>query len=558
MKKKVVVIGLDGATFTLLQPWMEQGKLPHIARMMREGSFGRLASTPEKLSPAAWTSFATGVNPGRHGIFHFFIVDPKTLKVRIINATGRKVEPFWIHAGKAGKRVCVINVPVTFPADTVNGCMISGWDAPSIQSKGFSYPPELIDEIVRQFHDYPLVPSIKKFSSQPEAVIADLHRVLDLRIALSKYLLKKEDWDIFVTVLTETDQVQHFFWHLTDASHPLHKNNNLYSKYGDAVLGIYEKCDRFIGETMTDLGEDATIIIVSDHGAGINALGNQYLPVLLEKTGFLRKKCQPSSLNKSVHVLKNFLISRLSLLFSHNQLQKLKKILKGNFDFGLDAIVADYDWANSTAYPVGANLRINVKGREALGVVSEGKEYEKVIHALITTLKGCVDIETGKPVITDVIRKEDAYSGGFMEDAPDLIVKWVDDFVIAGISCRTADGSLVKILPIDIDPYEENWTGEHADYGIFMAKGPDIKNHHCVHSPRITDIAPSIMYLMGIPLPDDRDGKVLTDIFTEAFLKRDQTPAVNFTGGDNVEGMAYSKEEEDALKQRFRDLGYMN
>lgn len=556
MKKKVVVIGLDGATLTLLQPWMEQGKLPHLASMIREGSFGRLASTPEKLSPGAWTSFSTGVNPGKHGVYHFFVVDPTTLKTRIVNASCRKVEPFWVHAGKAGKRVCVINVPVTYPSDHVNGCMISGWDAPSIQSKGFSYPPELIDEIVRQFHDYPLVPSIKRFGSQPDALIADLHRMLDLRIALSKYLLKKEDWDLFVTVLTETDQVQHFFWHLTDRSHPLH-NDKLYSKYGDVVLGIYEKCDHFIGEMMAELGEDVTIVIMSDHGAGMNSLGKHYLPALMEKTRFLQKKRNPSSFYNLLNALKNIIVYNLSPMLNYNVKQKLKKIIPINFVVGLDAILADYDWANTMVYPFDANLRINVKGRESLGVVSEGEEYEKVVTALVSMLKGCVDIETGRPVITDIIRKEDAYSGEFTDDAPDLILKWVDDFIIGGISCRAPDGAQVKIPPLAIGHHEENWTGEHADYGIFMAKGPDINNHHFTHPPQITDIAPTIMYLLGIPLPEGRDGKVLTDMFAEAFLKRNPSPMPHPVVGDHAMEMTYSTEEEDLLKQRFRDLGYM-
>ncbi len=232
MKKKVVVIGLDGAPFTLLKPWMEQGMLPNMAKIMQEGSFGHLKSTPEYMSPPAWTSFSTGSNPGKHGIFHFYSIDASTFKVRINNSTHRMVDPFWNQIGRAGKRVCVVNVPTTYPADKVNGCMVSGWDAPSIQSEGFTHPPELIDEILENFHDYPLVPSIKKFTiSQPELAIKDLQRVLDLRISLSKYLLKKESWDMFTTVITETDQVQHFFWHLTDKTHPMF-SQELSDKYG--------------------------------------------------------------------------------------------------------------------------------------------------------------------------------------------------------------------------------------------------------------------------------------------------------------------------------------
>ena len=529
----------------------------------REGSSGHLESTPEKFSAAAWTSFSTGVNPGRHGIFHFFVVDAGTLKVRINNATHRKVEPFWNLAGRAGKRVCVINVPTTYPADKVNGCMISGWDAPSIQSKGFTCPPELIDEVIKQFHDYPLVPSIKKFSStQPDLAIEDLHRVLDLRIALSKYLFGKEDWDLFITVLTETDQVQHFFWHLTDKTHPLY-SNDLVNKYGDAILGIYKKCDRFIGEMMKDLGDDATIIIVSDHGAGTNCLGNHYLSVLLERTGFLRKKSNSSGLNEALLALKRKFIFKLSVLIGYDLKQKLKGALgKKQDESGIKPVLdmASYDWAYTRAYPAGVNLRINVKGREAFGVVPEGEEYDKVVNTLISTLKGCVDLETGRPVIKDIVRREDAYNGAYMDDAPDLILKWADDFVISGISCRMENGSHLKIPRLVLDTYDAEWTGEHADYGIFLAKGPHIKGGHNVHNPSITDIAPSILYLMGIPVPDERDGKVLTGIFKEEFLKENRlqtADASEATHAYKATEEAYSDEEEEEIKKRLRDLGYL-
>lgn len=557
MKSKVVVIGLDGATLTLLEPWMEQGKLPNMAKLAREGSCGYLESTPEKLSPAAWTSFSTGVNPGRHGIFHFFTVDAGTLKVRINNATQRRVEPFWNLAGRAGKRVCVINVPVTYPADKINGCMISGWDAPSIQSKGFTCPPELIDEITNQFHDYPLAPSIKKFSStQPDLAIEDLHRVLDLRIALSKYMLGKEDWDIFITVLTETDQAQHFFWHLTDKTHPLY-SDDMIKKYGDAILGIYEKCDRFIGELMKDLGDDATVFIVSDHGAGTNCLGNQYLPVLLERTGFLRKKRNSARLTKTLITLKRKFIFKLFLLIGYDLKKKLKDILAKKFDVGLQSIIASYDWANTSAYPAGANLRINVKSREAYGIVSKGEEYDNIVNTLISTLKGCVDLKTGRPIIKDIVKKKDAYCGAYMDDAPDLILKWADDFVISGISCRMENGSQLKIPGLVLDTDDAEWTGDHADYGIFMAKGPHIKSGYNIHNPSIMDIAPSILYLMGIPVPEDWDGKVLTGIFKEEFLNENWLQTADTIEADKVTEKAYSDKEEDEIKNRLRDLGYL-
>lgn len=555
MKKRVFVIGLDGATFRLLRPWIDEGRLPNLANFTKEGSYGDLESTPEKMSPAAWTSFSTGTNPGKHGIFHFFSIDPGTFKVRINNSTYRDGNPFWNYIGNAGKKVCVVNVPSTYPSDKVNGCMVSGWDAPSIRSEGFTHPPELINEIIKNFHDYPLTPTIKKYTiSQPELAIKDMHRVLDLRISLSKYLLSKECWDLFVTVFTETDQVQHHFWHVIDKSHPMY-SEAMAKRYSDAIFGIYKKCDSFIGELIESCGKETTIMVVSDHGAGINCLGKHYMPVWLERIGLLKTNDIGAFGWLSI---KRRLYGRVRSLISYENRQKIKKIFgieKSGFDpASMLEEMSFYDWSKTKVYPADSNLRINLKGRQVFGIVSPGAEYEEVSNCVISMLKRSTDLKTGRKIVKEALKKEEAYRGKYVEDAPDIIIKWADDFVLSGISCKAEDGSKIAVPELSI-PIE--WTGEHSDQGIFMAKGPGIIKGLNVTKACITDIPPTIIYQMGLPIPEGMDGMVLTEIFNEKFLKVTPPKSLGADSPSNTQRKEYSIEEAKEVEERLKNLGYL-
>ncbi len=567
MKRKVAVIGLDGATLDLILPWVKEGKLPNIARLMERGSYGALKSTPEKISPAAWTSFATGMNPGKHGIHHFFSIDPSTFKVKMINATHRKEAPFWMQISKAGKRVCVINVPSTYPADNVNGCMVAGWDAPSTESEGFTHPPQLIREILARFKHYPLTPSIKKYRrNEPERVIQDIHRVLEVRWAVSKHLLQKEDWDLFVTVFTATDEAQHHFWHLLDKNHPGYVPAEA-KKYGATILDVYRKCDDIVGDITRSLGEDATIVIMSDHGATANSLGANYLPQWLQMVGFAKiggegnapgrawRPARPRTLPK----LKELITDKLYSLLSYRTRQLLKKVLhwkKSGFEVISAAQLAAYDWPETKAYTAGPNLMINLQGREKQGAVPPGREYDQVRDQIIAKLLESKDARTGKRIVKEVLKREDVYQGEYVDRAPDLIVNWADDVVISGIVCTDLQGKPVSIPPIDFGRVQ--WSGEHSDDGVLIVSGPQIRRNTVTTEAEIIDVAPSILYLMGLPIPAGTDGKVLQTIISEDFVRSHgiQHKEAERSAAE-AKNIDYSEEEQKKIEDNLKNLGYL-
>ncbi len=153
IKGRVLVIGLDGATLDLICPWVKEGRLPNLARLMKGGIYGKLESTIPAQTPVAWTSFMTGMNAGKHGIPDYVTHEPNSYKIEYINATYRRAKPIWSIVGDRGGRVGVVNVPMTYPPEAVNGFMISGMDTPGTDAT-FTYPPDLYGEITEKFGDY--------------------------------------------------------------------------------------------------------------------------------------------------------------------------------------------------------------------------------------------------------------------------------------------------------------------------------------------------------------------------------------------------------------------
>jgi predicted AlkP superfamily phosphohydrolase/phosphomutase len=565
MRQRVLVIGLDGATFKLISPWVAEGRLPTFAKLMQEGCFGDLLSTPNMVSPAAWTSLATGENPGKHGIYDFMDLVPGTLKLRYLNSSHRESEPVWSLLNKAGKKVGVLNVPMTYPADQVNGFMISGWNAPSIKSKGFTWPANLIDELLDKFGDYPMFPTVKKHvvEGNLREAVECLHRCLDLKIATARYLMQNREWDFLIAVLIETDQVQHYFWHLMDQGHPEY-DAEAAGKYGDAIFNIYQKCDKALADFMEYIDDDTTLFVMSDHGSGMNHGGVQYLPLWLKQMG-LTKDQEASSSNPIKipglwlkHQFK-VLLKEVYNLMNKRLSIKQKGYLNVIFPNLRDKVEAAWrfsacDWSKTRVY-FHYEPRINLKGREPFGIVSPGAEYEALRDYLIEKLYECKDVKTGQRVVEKVYKREEAFHGPQEDNAPDLIIQWKEDVVISGLKCKGEDGKEVVVTDKFVD---DPRTGNHTARGIFLAFGKNIKKGIEIDEANIIDIAPTILYLMGASVPKVMDGSVLKTIFTEDQLEHNPITYTDNQNDKGSRGDGYSDADIDKVRENLNALGYLN
>ncbi|HET7639348.1 MAG TPA: alkaline phosphatase family protein, partial [Ktedonobacteraceae bacterium] len=262
MGTKVLVIGLDGATPELVDRWVAENKLPFLKQMMQKGVYGKLKSTYPPISPAAWTTFATGYNPGKHGTYDFRDYDPRRYSCfadTIVDSNAFAGKAVWDLIGAAGQKVGVITVPVTYPAWKVNGFMVSGYPTPDA-AKSFAYPAEVGERIP------PLTEDSTFFKSASHSeVLKELVRITNLRTDVSIAELQKDDYGFFIMVIGATDRAHHDWWKFIDPEHPAYDAREA-ALYGDYILEVYQAADACIGKFLEVVDDDTTVIVMSDHG----------------------------------------------------------------------------------------------------------------------------------------------------------------------------------------------------------------------------------------------------------------------------------------------------
>jgi predicted AlkP superfamily phosphohydrolase/phosphomutase len=211
---KVFVIALDGATFDLIEPWAAAGHLPHLQKLIANGAYARLESTLPPITGAAWTSFQTGVQPGRHGIFDWLTRKDGSYDLVPISSQSIQREVLWEYLSRHGKRVGVMGVPVSYPARPVNGFILTDLLTPS--GVNYAFPPELKDEIESKIGPYPVMPEHWRGRYAARSWLENLKKSLARRAEIALYLSETKPWDFFMVHIMETDSVSHQMWHLLD------------------------------------------------------------------------------------------------------------------------------------------------------------------------------------------------------------------------------------------------------------------------------------------------------------------------------------------------------
>jgi predicted AlkP superfamily phosphohydrolase/phosphomutase len=558
---KLLMLGLDGATFDLMLPWVQAGKLPHVARLLNTGIAGTLRSTIPPMSPPAWNSFMTGTNPGKHGIYDFTGRTSHSYETQFINASWRRAPTLWHHLSQAGKRVAVLSVPFTYPPERVNGLMVSGMDAPGVAGlvdRSATYPPELCDEIKHNIGDYPMGPNLFAYTDPGDMVDAAV-RTIEKKSAAARYLYAKEDWDFFMLVLGETDAASHRFWRFCDPASPLHEATPLDPKVAQCLLTIYQKADETIGQFLDLASRDTTVIVMSDHGNGGNSDKAVYLNRWLESQGLLRFKRLHGFVKATIERAKQY---GLRVLPPHvkRAIYRMTNIPNMVESWARFSVI---DWTQTQAYseetPYYPSIWINLQGREPMGIV-DPQDYAVVRDRIMTQLTAWRNPYSGQKMIKQVHRREELYSGPQVEKAPDLTIEWELD---NGYSYLFRPSTGRRRSPVhQLEPQE--WprvkSGDHRDEGIFLAIGPHFSTPGEMKEAGILDLAPTILYLLGLSIPPEMDGKVLAQLFPDDYLTRHPISYSHGVGLDaaGVEPQrAYSADEEEAIRTRLQSLGYI-
>ena len=553
-QKKIIVVGLDGGSFDVIDPLIQEGRLPNIERLIANGVRGELESTTPPVTGPAWASFMTGKDPGRHGLFDFVKPVANDWRRKIVSYNDIRAKTLWSILSENGKDLGVINVPLTYPPPEVRGFLISGMLTPGTEFQ-YTYPAALAKEIEGRHGPYVL--DIWWQNYGPKTIDRFLHDLMEctrMRERIIFDLMDRRRWDLFMTVFIGTDRIHHALW---DYLFPSGRTvvSRAQNQIRGGIIAYYELVDDIIGRMAEAVDGRGDLLMMSDHGFG-PLRGKVHINNWLEDLGYLRfdkNRIRKWKLRKRLMPLLRQLARKGDFLGLRNGLRR--RGAKASGRMGAYGFLECIDWSRTRAYAASnteQGIYINLVGREPLGIVEPGEPFDKTRDAIIEELKGLRHPKTDEKLVSRVFKKEDVYPGPYGEEAPDVIF-----FLKEG-------EYLADVQPSDDLIQDVSWktgSGTHRMKGIFIGHGVDLKKGCCLSGCRIIDICPTILNLMNVPIPDDMDGKVLTEALTDQFLHEFPAQYVASTtdhDSDSREIRGFDSDKEaEHLKDQLKGLGYM-
>lgn len=549
-KPRLIMIGIDGGTFRVIDPMISAGKLPNIKQLIDKGVRTTLKSTIPPVTAPAWVTMMTGVNPGKHGLFEFRKLEPITydmsssIKPResfeLMHSHAYAGKTLWDILSNKGYKVSVLAMPMTYPAWKINGYMLSGFPTPDFkQPQG--YPDAWASSIGYLFDlDVLAKGDYRRMISECQLFASRLGDILLQQ-------LEERLCDVYAVVFSSTDFLQHYLWKYYIAS----EDNN----YATAIQDIYIKIDEIIGRVLQRIDRtEYSLMILSDHG--FNSTADHYFHTnnWLSKEGYLgthKKNIFDKTIDLILDPLRYKMINlRLTLKSYMRYLPSFvqKKLNKSYYASNL------FDWTRTKAFRYKMEfvdgIVINLAGRQPAGIVQKS-DYESLRTEIIEKLEKVQDPKNGLMVIQRAYRREEIYKGSHVEFLPDIIV-FFDLHYTAGVS--VAGNLCVETIPVEAVLAR---SGDHDMNGILILSGAKFRENTVIDEANISDILPTVLHVMGESIPKYVDGRVIKDAFKAEYSS---SPI------DYVESMAYESDmscklplnDEDAMKAALKGLGYLS
>ena len=482
----VVLIGLGGADPALVQRFVGEGRMPHLRRLLARGESRTLRSAPNAVSECGWSSLATGLNPGRHGVFYPLDRVPGTYDLRPVSADWRDGVSFWRLASDAGRRVAVLNAPLAYPAEEVQGIFTCGAAAPAVEAAGYAWPPELAARTRVVAPDFVLHPA--EGGDLPPDVLLNRH-VLSVRAKarIAQQLLEDEPYDFVAVFCDEITPVQELLWHHFDGEHLEHTAEGRQA-FGGAIPRLYSAVDEALGAVAEVIPGDATLLVVSEHGVTRNSRGPLYLKALLRALALEVPAAPEGSVVRRARRAAREALARLA-----------GGRLLADTAVDYQRSRAWTEWCDGWSEPW-----INVRGRDPEGIVAErGGEYARLAEQLRELLLGLRDTRTAQLVVQSVALKEELYTGAHLLRAPDLTIRWKDATVVSGLRAGEAVGDLAAST--------DRRTGVPRPEGLLVAVGLPAAAGRLRAEPSLVDVAPTVLRLLGVGGAEAMDGVGLTE-----------------------------------------------
>lgn len=545
-RRPALVLGLDGACFEILGPLMAAGRTPHLARWRAHGVSWPLRSTVPPMSFPAWSTFLTGLSPGRHGLFDFTQKLPGAYRLRFANASDRAGTTLPARVCRAGGRALVLGVPGTYPPEPIDGLLVCGFDAPVSTGSDVrsASDPALYRRIAQRVGPW-MQPDLDEGASDGDwhdravgTLLARVDRKRDFALAALDELRAAQGVrpDLMLVVFSESDTVAHHYWRDHDPDSPRH-DPDASAVRRDAIAAVYERLDAACGALRRSFGDDALCVVVSDHGGGGAARRVVHLNAMLAEAGLLVRA--GPRLDSAARGARDLALRVLPPRLRERVFRRLRGAaarVESAARFG------GFDWSRTRAFSEEANTQpgvwINLRGREAAGCVAP-ESYETVRDEVIAQLLAWRLPEGGR-VVARARRREEVYAGPCVDGAPDVVLELALDGGY-GLSLVQTPWSVQPLRALrTLGDHElaggrgRGMNGTHRPDGLWLATGPGSENLEAAATARLEDVAPTLLHAMGISWQGDLDGVARV---------RERVP--------------YSAEEEELLSRRLRNLGYL-
>lgn len=507
---KILLLGLDAAEPSCVEKWAGAGRLPNLARLMESGDWTRLLSCAEEFPDEVWPSLYSSQNSAQFGKYYYIQPRPGSQGLELLDDShqGRQ---FWTVASEAGRRCAVIDAPKTALLGPINGIQLANWGCHAARCEASSYPPELLSEIVRRHGGYPLHSCDNHGRSPAEYRKLRDRMVAGVRVrgAALRDLVAREPWDLFFAGFAETHCAGHQFWHFQDPKHPAYDAEDR-GRLASAMLDVYAAVDDEIGGLLERADDSTTVIVFSGHGMAPQYHGRDLLPTLLHIWGLdgpTNNAPDPSAERR--YEIERGLVETLKETVPIQLQYAVKSVLPKKLGDAITCRVMGSKNLNSRArlnYVPNNDLnpafRVNLKGRDLHGVVEPGPEYDALLDFVSKRLRELVNPVTGRPAIRKVTRLHDSYQGPHLDVLPDLTALWSDEAFISEV--RSPGYGTVA------GEHHDLRTGGHAAYGFLAMKGPGLEVDFASKEPTGKDIAPTVLRLLDVPVPEHMEGRPLT------------------------------------------------
>ena len=520
-----ILIGLDGATFSVLDPLMAEGHMPRLQRLVAQGVRAGLMSTPHPLTPPAWTTLMTGKLPGHHGIYDFLRAErrPTGTFFTLSNFRDIRTETIWTIVSRLGGRVFSLNFPLMATPPKVNGAIVPGllsWRHLRLNV----HPPELYD-VMKALPGFDPKGLNWDFESEKKALqnIPDeeleqwtrFHVARELHwFSILNHLMTNHPAELTAVLFDGVDKLQHGCWRVLDPACLPAQPSAFEARLRALCIEYFRALDGLIGKIVDMGGPSARVFLASDHGFG------------------------PTSV---VFRVNNWLAEKGLLFWPSAEQSAGNGKLRAGHHVGMD-MTRTVAYAQSAATN-GIHIRVSEQPGDH-GVPAE--QYASFRDALIEQLLAVRDPATDQLLIKDVLKREDAFPGPYMEHAPDLTLVMHDH-------------GFVSVVKTDEVVYQRpQVTGTHYPEGVLIASGPGIRRGYVAPTQNILDIAPTLLHSLGLAVPADFQGRVIDEVFEPAMAAAAQRgDATREVGDAEPSDPQIDREEEALILDRLRALGYV-